>query len=89
MGGALTVGTGIVNMIKGSQKNLFPKGTPGNPHSKEPRAVGARAKRKYKKDQAEKLKNKEQSANANRAEWERLKKQGEVSGPYDDNYFNK
>lgn len=76
-------------MIKGSQGNLFPKGSKENPHSKEPRAVGARAKRKYKKDQAEKLKNKEQSANANRAEWERLKKAGEVSGPYDDNYFNK
>ena len=83
-------------MIKGTQGNLFPKGSEGNPYSKNPRAVGARKKRQYQKDQAEKMKNqaekmknKEQSANANRREWERLKKAGEVTGPYNDEYFNK
>ena len=89
MGGALTLGKGIVNMIKGSQGNLFPKGSKENPYSKNPRAEGARKKRQYQKDQAEKMKNKEQSANANRAEWERLKKAGEVSGPFNDKYFDK
>ena len=76
-------------MVKGSQGNLFPKGSKENPYSTNPRAEGARKKRQYQKDQVEKMKNKEQSTNANKAEWERLKKAGEVSGPYDDNYFNK
>ena len=89
MGGAFTLSKGIVNMIKGTQGNLFPKGSEGNPYSKNPRAEGARKKRQYQKDQAEKMKNKEQSANANRREWERLKKAGEVTGPYNDEYFNK
>ena len=38
MGGALTLGKGIVNMIKGSQGNLFPKGSKANPYSKNPSA---------------------------------------------------
>jgi len=45
------LGTGIVNMIKGTQKNLFPKGTPENPYSKEPRAEGSRKKRQFRKNQ--------------------------------------
>ena len=41
---------------KYSQGNLFPKGSEGNPYSKNPRAEGARKKRAYKKAQEEKKK---------------------------------
>ena len=44
---------------KYSQGNLFPKGSEGNPYSKNPRAEGARKKREYKKAQEEKTKNQE------------------------------
>ena len=41
---------------KYSQGNLFPKGSEGNPYSKNPRAEAARKKRAYKKAQEEKKK---------------------------------
>ena len=56
---------------KFSQGNLFPKGSAGNPYSKNPRAVGARKKREYKKAQEEKTKAKEVSENARQREWKR------------------
>ena len=83
MGGVFTLGKGIVNMIKGSQGNLFPKGSKENPHSKEPRAVGARAKRKYKKDQAEKLKNQKISDDARARENKARRERGEPDMPLD------
>jgi hypothetical protein len=44
---------------KYSQGNLFPKGSEGNPYSKNPRAQSAKRKRDYKKAQEEKRKNQE------------------------------
>ncbi len=44
---------------KYSQGNLFPKGSEGNPYSKNPRAQSAKRKRDYKKAQEEKKKNQE------------------------------
>ena len=44
---------------KYSQGNLFPKGSEGNPYSKNPRAEGARKKKQFKKDQEAKKKAKE------------------------------
>ena len=41
---------------KFSQGNLFPKGSAGNPYSKNPRAEGARKKRQFQKDQEAKKK---------------------------------
>ena len=41
---------------KFSQGNLFPKGSEGNPYSKNPRAESAKRKRDYKKAQEEKKK---------------------------------
>ena len=41
---------------KYSQGNLFPKGSEGNPYSKNPRAQSAKRKRDYKKAQEEKKK---------------------------------
>ena len=65
---------------KYSQGNLFPKGSDENPHSKEPRAEGARKKRKFKKDQEAKKKAKEVSDNARQREWNARKERGEVFG---------
>ena len=65
---------------KYSQGNLFPKGSEGNPYSKNPRAEGARKKREYKKAQEEKIKAKEVSENARKREWQRRKDRGEVAG---------
>ena len=65
---------------KYSQGNLFPKGSEGNPYSKNPRAEGARKKREYKKAQEEKKKAREVSENARKREWERRKDRGEVFG---------
>ena len=64
---------------KYSQGNLFPKGSEGNPYSKNPRAEGARKKREYKKAQEEKIKAKEVSENARKREWQRRKDRGEVA----------
>ena len=58
---------------KYSQGNLFPKGSEGNPYSKNPRAEGARKKREYKKA-------KEVSDNARKREWKARKDRGEVFG---------
>ena len=80
MGGVFTVGKGIVNMIKGSQGNLFPKGTSGNPYSKNPRAVGAKAKRDYKKNQTEKLNNKKTSDDAQQKAIEQWRKDNNLEG---------
>ena len=44
---------------KYSQGNLFPKGSEGNPYSKNPRAQSAKRKRDYNKAQEEKRKNEE------------------------------
>ena len=77
------MGVGLVNMIKGTQGNLFPKGSKENPYSKEPRAVGARAKRQYKKDQAEKLKNQKISDDARARENAKRKERGEPPMPLD------
>lgn len=65
---------------KYSQGNLFPKGSEGNPYSKNPRAEGARKKREYKKAQEEKIKAKEVSENARQREWQRRKDRGEAFG---------
>ena len=65
---------------KYSQGNLFPKGSEGNPYSKNPRAEGARKKREYKKAQEEKTKAKEVSDNARQREWNARKERGEVFG---------
>ena len=65
---------------KYSQGNLFPKGSEGNPYSKNPRAESARKKREYKKAQEEKIKAKEVSENARQREWQRQKDRGEVFG---------
>ena len=75
---------------KYSQGNLFPKGSEGNPYSKEPRAEGARKKRKFKKDQEAKKKAKEVSDNAREREWNARKERGEVFGdmPPDFNLFD-
>ena len=58
---------------KYSQGNLFPKGSEGNPYSKNPRAEGARKKREYKKAQ-------EVSENARQREWKRRVDRGEAFG---------
>jgi len=65
---------------KYSQGNLFPKGSEGNPYSKNPRAEGARKKREYKKAQEEKSKAKEVSENARQREWKRRVDRGEAFG---------
>ena len=65
---------------KFSQGNLFPKGSAGNPYSKNPRAEGARKKRQFQKDQEAKKKAKEVSDNARRREWDSRKERGEVFG---------
>ena len=75
---------------KFSQGNLFPKGSAGNPYSKNPRAEGARKKRQFKKDQEAKKKAKEVSDNARQREWDSRKERGEVFGdmPPDFNLFD-
>ena len=65
---------------KYSQGNLFPRGSDERPYSKEPRAEGARKKRKFKKDQEAKKKAKEVSDNAREREWNARKERGEVFG---------
>ena len=65
---------------KYSQGNLFPKGSEGNPYSKNPRAQSAKRKRDYKKAQEEKTKAKEVSDNARQREWDARKERGEVFG---------
>ena len=65
---------------KYSQGNLFPKGSEGNPYSKNPRAEGARKKRQHQKDQEAKKKAKEVSDNARQREWDARKERGEVFG---------
>ena len=65
---------------KYSQGGLFPKGTPENPYSKNPRAQGAKRKRDYlkaKKDREEAL---DVSQKAREREWARRKERGEVFG---------
>ena len=75
---------------KFSQGNLFPKGSDGNPYSKNPRAEGARKKRQFQKDQEAKKKAKEVSDNARQREWDSRKERGEVFGdmPPDFNLFD-
>ena len=75
---------------KFSQGNLFPKGSAGNPYSKNPRAEGARKKRQFQKDQEAKKKAKEVSDNARQREWDSRKERGEVFGdmPPDFNLFD-
>ena len=65
---------------KYSQGNLFPKGSEGNPYSKNPRAEGARKKREYKKAQEEKTEAKRVSDEARQREFQRRKERGEVFG---------
>tara|TARA_B100000945_G_scaffold82215_1_gene63396 strand:- start:39 stop:1058 length:1020 start_codon:yes stop_codon:yes gene_type:complete len=84
VGGAKSIKNRIVtpvfNMIKGTQKNLFPKGTPERPFSKNPRAVGAKAKRDYKKNQTEKLNNKKTSDEAQQKAIEKWRKDNNLEG---------
>jgi len=72
---------------KYSQGNLFPKGSEGNPHSKDPRAVAARKKREYQKAQEKKAQEAQEKTEAKRVsdearqrEWDARKKRGEVFG---------
>ena len=82
---------------KFSQGNLFPKGSAGNPYSKNPRAVGARKKREYKKAQEKKAQEAQEkkealdvSDAARRREWQRRVDRGEAAGdmPADFNLFD-
>ena len=94
--------TPVVNMIKRNSPGQ--KKLPGfEGPKKDPKSWGHNKKdptREYFKNKRDKAKNinvekkskeinKNQSLEANKREWERLKKAGEVSGPYDDSYFNK
>tara|TARA_Y100000817_G_scaffold73790_1_gene56631 strand:+ start:50 stop:943 length:894 start_codon:yes stop_codon:yes gene_type:complete len=65
---------------KYSQGNLFPKGSEGNPYSKNPRAQSAKRKRDYKKAQDEKTEAKRVSDEARQREFQRRKERGEVFG---------
>lgn len=65
---------------KYSQGNLFPKGSEGNPYSKNPRAQSAKRKRDYKKAQEEKKSAKQVSDEARQREFQRRKERGEVFG---------
>ena len=65
---------------KYSQGNLFPKGSEGNPYSKNPRAQSAKRKRDYKKAQDEKTEAKRVSDEARQREWQRQKDRGERPG---------
>ena len=72
---------------KYSQGNLFPKGSEGNPYSKNPRAVAARKKREYQKAQEKKAQEAQEKTEAKRVsdearqrEWDARKKRGEVFG---------
>ena len=65
---------------KYSQGNLFPKGSEGNPYSKNPRAQSAKRKRDYKKAQEEKTEAKRVSDEARKREFQRRKDRGEVFG---------
>ena len=72
---------------KYSQGNLFPKGSEGNPHSKDPRAVAARKKREYQRAQEKKAQEAQEKTEAKRVsdearqrEWDARKKRGEVFG---------
>ena len=65
---------------KYSQGNLFPKGSEGNPYSKNPRAQSAKRKRDYKKAQEEKKNAKQVSDEARQREFQRRKERGEVFG---------
>ena len=65
---------------KYSQGNLFPKGSEGNPYSKNPRAQSAKRKRDYKKAQDEKTEAKRVSDEARQREFQRRKERGEVAG---------
>ena len=72
---------------KYSQGNLFPKGSEGNPYSKNPRAVGARKKREYQKAQEKKAQEAQEKTEAKRVsdearqrEFQRRKDRGEVFG---------
>ena len=82
---------------KFSQGNLFPKGSEGNPYSKNPRAVGARKKREYKKAQEKKAQEAQEkkealdvSDAARQREWQRRVDRGEAAGdmPADFNLFD-
>ena len=74
---------------KFSQGNLFPKGSKGNPYSKNPRAQSAKRKRDYKKAEKETNKAKEVSNDARKREWKRRVDRGEAFGdmPADFNLF--
>ena len=65
---------------KYSQGNLFPKGSEGNPYSKNPRAQSAKRKRDYKKAQDKKTEAKRVSDEARQREFQRRKERGEVFG---------
>ena len=65
---------------KYSQGSLFPKGSEGNPYSKNPRAQSAKRKRDYKKAQEEKKSAKQVSDEARQREFQRRKERGEVFG---------
>ena len=65
---------------KFSQGNLFPKGSAGNPYSKNRRAEGARKKREYQKAQEAKKKADDNFEEARQREWKAKKERGEVFG---------
>ena len=72
--------TSVLLAEKYSQGNLFPKGSEGNPYSKNPRAQSAKRKRDYKKAQEEKKSAKQVSDEARQREWKSRKDRGEVFG---------
>ena len=65
---------------KFSQGNLFPKGSQGNPYSKNRRAEGARKKREYQKAQEAKKKADDNFEESRQREWKAKKERGEVFG---------
>jgi hypothetical protein len=65
---------------KFSQGNLFPKGSEGNPYSKNPRAQSAKRKRDFKKQQEAKKKADDNFEESRQREWKAKKERGEVFG---------